>query len=159
MRHYLPYDPGRLPTKPAPSAGESVVIRVEGLPPYKDEHFSVRNSRHKIHDRFKILRDATIRAMDGRAPYRGPVGLDFDMHARALECGRTLLDYFAGIEDTLDGSHGVEFTYLPIAYEDDCQVCQQKSRLTCGPKEFYELRITFLSGTVDGEPPVVSGTR
>jgi len=157
MRNCLPYDPGVLPTKLAPSAGESLTCRVNGLPPYKDEHFSIRNVRHKIHDRFKALRDAAIRSMDGRAPYRGPVRLDFDMHAPGFEAGTALIDYTGGIEDILDGSHGVEFTYLPIVYEDDCQVCAGRSRLIRDPSEFYELRITFLGETVDGETPVGGG--
>jgi len=150
MRDSLPYDPGVLPTKLAPSAGETVTCRVDGLPPYKDEHFSIRDDRHKIHDRFKALRDAAMRAMDGRAPYRGPVRLDFDMHAPGFEAGRALIDYTGGIQDTLDGSHGVEFTYLPIVYEDDCQVCAGRSRLIRDSMEFYELRITFLSETARG---------
>lgn len=159
MKSYLPYDPGVLPTKLAPLAGESVTIRVEGLPPYKDEHFSIRNGRHKIHDRFKTLREAAIRAMDSRAPYRGPVKLDFDMHAPAFEVGRALIDYTGGIQDTLDGSHGMEFTYLPIVYEDDCQVYAGRSTLIRNSNEFYELRIMFVGEMVDGEPPVGGATK
>ncbi|HWQ70025.1 MAG TPA: hypothetical protein VN494_08765 [Patescibacteria group bacterium] len=140
-------------------AGESVTIRVEGLPPYKDEHFSIRNGRHKIHDRFKALREAAIRAMNGRAPYRGPVKLDFDMHAPALESGKTFNDYTGGIMDTLDGSHGAEFTYLPIVYEDDCQVHAGSGTLVRAPNKFYELRITFVGEMTDSEPPVGGATK
>jgi hypothetical protein len=114
MDEFLPYKPGVLPSSLAPNAGAMISFHVEGLPPYKDEHFSIRNTRHKIMLRFRDLRQAAIEAMAGRAPYRGAVGLDFVMHAPELEKNRSLADYLGGIMDTLDGSHGVEFTYLPV---------------------------------------------
>jgi len=147
----LPYDPGVLPSAPAPSAGEKVVFRVDGLPPYKDEHFSIRNPRHKIYARFKALRQAAIDAMAGRAPYRGPVRLVFVMHAPEFERNRRLMDYAGGIMDTLGGSHGAEFTYLPIVYEDDCQVDEVHSRLVRAEPPWYEVQITFLDEGVGGE--------
>jgi hypothetical protein len=125
---------------------------VDGFPPYKDEHFSIRNPRHKIYHRFKALRHAAIRVMNGHAPYRGPVKLEFDLHAPAFEPRRVLLDYIGGIQDTLDGSHGAEFTYLPVVYEDDCQVCVASSTLIRDSTVFYQLRITFLGDTVDHDP-------
>ena len=66
--------------------------------------------------------------MGGRAPFRGAVGLDLNMHAPVFEKSKSLVDYVGGIMDSLDGSHGVEFTYLPIVYEDDCQVASGQSR-------------------------------
>jgi len=44
--------------------------------------------------------------------------------APGFEKGKGLVDYVGGIEDTLDGSHGFTFTYLPIVFQDDCQVCR-----------------------------------
>lgn len=79
MITHLPYEPGVIPTKPSPQPGEAITIRANGLPPYKDRHFSIRNMRHPIHSRFRILREVAIKAMDGRAPYLGPVQLDLDM--------------------------------------------------------------------------------
>lgn len=140
----MPYDPGVLPSAPAPQAGEMISLRLDGLPPYKDKHFSIRNSRHKIHSRFVALRKAAISAMAGRAPYRGVIGLDFIMNAPEFEKNKTLCDYMGGIMDTLDGSHGVEFTYLPIVYEDDCQVCNGKTKLQHDSDTFYEITIRFL---------------
>lgn len=151
MSEHLPYDPGVLPTKPPPSTGQSLSVRVKGLPPYKDEHFSIRNPRHKIHARFQTLRKAAIIAMAGRAPYRGAVQLDLVMQAPRFERGKHLLDYAGGILDTLDGSHGVEFTYLPIVYEDDCQVAGGRHQFQEAVEEWYELTITFLPQTNDGE--------
>jgi hypothetical protein len=148
MNDFLPYDPGVLPSAPPPSAGETISIRVEGLPPYKDEHFSIRNSRHKIHYRFKALRQAAIKAMLGRAPYRGAVGLDFVMNAPEFEKNRSLVDYLGGICDTLDGSHGTVFTFLPVVYEDDCQVCSGTSRFHPFKNAFYEITIRFLPETM-----------
>lgn len=141
---FLPYDPGVLPTKPSPRSGESISIKVSGLPPYKDEHFSIRNPKHKIYDRFKNLRKTGIEAMAGRAPYRGAIQIDFKMYNHKFESRKTLIDYLAGIEDTLDGSHGMNFTYLPIVFEDDCQVCSGYSKLIKSEKVCYELTITFL---------------
>ena len=66
--------------------------------------------------------------MNGRAPFRGAVSLDLSMHAPNFEKSKRLVDYVGGIIDSLDGAHGVEFTYLPIAYEDDCQVAAGQSQ-------------------------------
>jgi hypothetical protein len=143
MNQYLPYDPGVLPSSPAPSAGEQIALKIEGFPPYKDLHFSLRNSRHKNYPRFVILRQAAIKAMAGRAPYRGGVRLDFVMHAPDFETNRGQADYLGGILDSLDGSHGKEFTYLPIVYEDDCQVACS-SAFSEDTEIWYELRIVFL---------------
>ena len=151
MNKYLPYDPGVLPSAAAPAAGDTLSLRLNGLPPYKDKHFSIRNTRHKIHSRFAALRSATIEAMAGRAPYRGAVGVDLDMHAPAFEKNRSLTDYMGGVMDTLDGSHGVEFTYLPVVYEDDCQVATGRNRLHHSEEVFYTLTIHFLSQTLEGE--------
>ena len=155
MNDFLPYEPGVLPTRSAPRSGETISLRLDGLPPYKDLHFSIRNVRHKANDRFIALRRAAIQAMDGRAAYRGAVGLDFHMHAPGFEQNRALLDYVAGVMDTLDGSHGAEFTYLPVVYEDDCQVADGSSKLTKSEDQFYELSITFLGETPGREqsPP------
>ncbi len=144
MNEYLPYDPGVLPSAPAPSAGDHIALKIDGLPPYKDEHFSIRNPRHKFYSRFITLRETAIKAMGGRAPYRGAVRLDFVMHAQELEQRKRLVDYLGGIIDTLNGSHGTEFTYLPIVYEDDCQVADGQSRFAKSKTSRYEVRIGFL---------------
>lgn len=149
----MPYDPGAIPSAPSPLGGEMILFQVEGLPPYKDEHFSMRNNRHKIHSRFVILRKAAISAMAGRAPYRGALIMDLVMNAPELEENKTLTDYMSGIMDTLDGSHGVEFTYLPIVYEDDCQVCSGKTEFKQNSKTHYEITIRFLPESGSGEPP------
>ncbi len=155
MNELIPYDPGVLPTKPAPQPGDTISLRLDGLPPYKDLHFSIRNVRHKANDRFIALRRAAIHAMRGRAAYRGAVGLDLNMHAPGFEPNKVLLDYVGGVMDTLDGSHGAEFTYLPVVYEDDCQVALGSIKLTKSDDQFYELLITFLDEGPGGEqsPP------
>ena len=144
MNRFLPYDPGELPIKPAPDAGHKITIKVSGLPPYKDKHFSIRNSRHKIHSRFKALRNTAIKVMAGRAPYRNAIHLEILIYASKFEQGKTLSDYFGGIMDSLDGSHGCNFTYLPIIYEDDCQVCGFEGKLAIQEKERYEVVVTFI---------------
>jgi hypothetical protein len=47
--------------------------------------------------------------------------------------------------DTLDGSHGPSFTYLPIVYQDDCQVAESSCRYVFAPSASYDLEIAFLS--------------
>jgi hypothetical protein len=147
MDPLLPYDPGVLPTKPCPPVGEEIVIEVDGFPPYKDEHQSIRNRRHPNHDAFRALRAAAIRAMDGRAWYFGAIAMRFELFAPALPRGLRLIDFAAGIEDTLDGSSGCTFTFLPIVFEDDCQVCAFESVITESPHTKYRLTIRSL-----GEP-------
>jgi len=129
-------------------------FRVEGLPPYKDRHFSIRNKRHKIYGRFKDLRKIAINAMNGRAPFRGAVGLDIVIHAPELESKKSLNDYMGGVMDTLDGSSGVEFTFLPIAYEDDCQVASGRNSFIEDQKCFYIIEVTFLQDRLNGEQNV-----
>jgi hypothetical protein len=152
MSESSPYDPGEPPTKPPPLPGESVLIEVGGLPPYKDEDFSIRNPRHKIHERFANLRKRATEAMAGRAPYRGPVQLDVTIRTESLEQGKSVSDYAAGVQDTLGGSHGAEFTYLPIAYEDDCQVCVCRCELEISAHQTYEVALTFLAHDSSASP-------
>lgn len=144
MNNKMPYDPGVLPTKPAPKRGEKISMSLQGFPPYKDVHFSIRNPKHRIHDRFIALRDAAITAMEGRAPYRGPIQLNLVLQTPRFEAGKSLVDYVGGVMDSLDGSHGPSFTYLPIVYEDDCQVAAGGSSFRPSSKEYYDVVITFL---------------
>ncbi|MBN2592402.1 MAG: hypothetical protein JXA81_02760 [Sedimentisphaerales bacterium] len=146
---YLPYDPGILPTKPAPLAGESIIIKVSGYPPYKDEHFSLRNPRHPNYEAFIRLRKAATAAMDGRSWYFGPVGMSVTLLAPCFEKGKILLDYVGGIQDTLDGSSGSQFTYLPIVFEDDCQVVYGSDQFVVSDITSYEIVIDFLSNRLD----------
>jgi hypothetical protein len=117
MKEYHEYDPGALPIYPPPIPGEAISLAIEGLPPYKDEHASIRNPKHGIYCRFVSLRELAVAEMAGRAPYHGPVGIAFEVHAPQLEKGRGLSDYNGGIADALGGRHGYTFTYLPIVYE------------------------------------------
>jgi hypothetical protein len=135
-------NPGVLPSKPAPSPDETIEIRLDGLPSFKEINRSIRNPKHPRYEAFMRLREAAITAMDGRECYSGPIRMDFSLCAPRLE--RRLLDYMAGIEDTLDGSHGPNFTYLPIVYQDDCQLCDGRSQFIPSSETFYIVGITFL---------------
>jgi len=55
----------------------------------------------------------------------------------------SLNDYMGGVMDTLDGSSGQTFTYLPIIYQDDCQVCEIASKWIERPQNSYRLEILF----------------
>jgi hypothetical protein len=63
----LPYDPGNIPSAPAPSVGERIIFEVEGLPPYKEIRLSIRNVKHPRYSSLVALRAAATRAMAGRA--------------------------------------------------------------------------------------------
>ena len=82
--------------------------------------------------------------MRGRAWSRGAIQLEVEINAPALHKGRWLNDYVDGVMDTLDGSHGVAFTYLPVVYEDDCQVCVCRYKFTKSTLERYRVRVVFL---------------
>lgn len=135
-------NPGVLPTKPAPSPGDSIQLRLDGLPSFKELHRSIRNPKHPRYEAFMRLREAATAAMKRRECYSGPIAIDFCLHAPRLE--RRIVDYVAGIEDTLDGSHGPNFTYLPIVYQDDCQICVLRSQFIPSSDIFYTLTVTFL---------------
>jgi hypothetical protein len=134
--------PGPLPTLPPPLAGEQIQIKVNGLPPHKDLHFSIRNPKHPRYQRFVGLRNAAISAMGGRAWYDGPVRLELIVHTPLME--HTLGDFAGGIADTLDGSHGMSFTYLPIVYQDDCQIDAMSLAHESADSSSYEVVIRFL---------------
>lgn len=84
--------------------------------------------------------------MGGRAWYSGPIGLTFDLFCPEFEPRRSLNDYCGGIMDSLDGSHGFTFTYLPVVFEDDCQVCDSSSNFHVCEGTLYRIRIDFLQG-------------
>jgi hypothetical protein len=138
-------DPGPLPTLPPPMPGEKICFVVPGFPPHKDLHFSIRNPKHRRYQRFVDLRSAAIAAMAGKAWYLGPVGLTLKILTPAME--HSLGDFSGGIADTLDGSHGPSFTYLPIVYQDDCQIVQMRLSQEHSVDASYELVIDFLDAS------------
>ena len=142
----LPYDPGVLPSRPPPQVGETLTIELQGLPPYKDISRSIRNLCHPRYDAFMALRRAAIAAMDGRAWYHGPVQINLTIYTPTLHPSRSLIDYIGGVMDSLDGSHGPTFTYLPIVYEDDCQVASCRTSHLESSEEKYEVYIIFQGG-------------
>lgn len=141
---YLPYDPGVLPTKHPPLQGEHITIKIDGFPPYKDEHFSIRNTRHPNYNTFSRLRKEGIKVMDGKAWYHGPVEMNFILYAPKMEKNKVLNDYAGGIADTLNGSSGCEFTYLPIVFEDDCQVVRGEMKFVKADDIRYQIEVEFL---------------
>ena len=82
--------------------------------------------------------------MKGRKWYDGPIEINIEIHAPDMEEKKDLISYIGGVMDTLDGSHGPSFTYLPIVYQDDCQVVIGRQRFIKSSKIFYTLNIVFL---------------
>jgi hypothetical protein len=136
--------PGCLPSRQQPTCGDRISLTVPGLPPYKDFGASIRNFRHKIHGRFLSLRKVATEAMEGRRWTDGAVSMKVSIFAPCLERGKSALDYVSGIMDTLDGSHGPRFTYLPVVYQDDCQVCEMEYSFTEGRSPHYVVELRFL---------------
>jgi hypothetical protein len=143
-RGFLPYDPGSLPTDAPPVPGDSLSLSLPGFPPCKELGRSLRNVEHPRYNAFVALRRAATEAMRGRAWYRGPIRLDVILYAPSLPENRKLIDYIGGIMDSLDGSHGFTFTYLPIIYEDDCQVTDGRHQFVQSTSERYDVHVVFL---------------
>ncbi len=136
-------DVGPLPTRPSPSPGEKLVLRLAGLPPSKTLGRSMRNVASSQRPRFMALRQAAIEAMGGRKWYEGPIQLELVYKAPdppSIARGA----YADGVSDTLGGSHGPTFVYLPIVYLDDGQICVMRARAETAPIEESEVTITFL---------------
>ncbi len=142
---YLPYEPGMLPSKPSPNAGEKIIIKVNGYPPYKDRDLPICSPRHPNYQAFVRFREAAISAMNGRAWYSGPVAISVTISAPSLEEGITIRNYVAGIENALGGSSGSEFTYLPIVFEDDCQVVIYRHKFIQSEQISYVVEIELIS--------------
>jgi len=145
MKIQLYPDPGHLPTKPEPQPGTQISIEVDGYPPYKDIRFSIRNPKHPKYDRFVALRKKASTQMRGHKWSSGPIQLDFTLFAPELEPNKDLIHYVGGIMDTLDGSHGQYFTYLPIICQDDCQVVLGSYDFNKSKLIHYVVKIKFLS--------------
>jgi hypothetical protein len=91
--------------------------------------------------------------MSGRAWFRGPVGLVLEIGSRDSEFPYSLIEYVGGIMDTLDGSHGMTFTYLPIVYEDDCQITILGTNVVSATGTSYRLELRFLADRPKWIPP------
>jgi len=65
---------------------------------------------------------------------------------------RPIVESVGGVMDTLDGSHGPSFTYLPVAYQDDCQVASSHTQYVKDDRTFYRLTLRFMVSEWQGEP-------
>jgi len=81
--------------------------------------------------------------MNGRAWSSGAITLSFTAHASNFDKNKKLNDYLGGIMDKLDGSHGENFTYLPICFQDDCQVTSARCKVMGSQEPYYEVNIRF----------------
>lgn len=115
---------------------------VSGLRPFRDTSFSIRNPKYEHHEGFLSLRTAAIWVMAGRTWSHDAIGLALDGHTPSLKPGYMLVHYLGGVMDTLGGTH---LTYLPIAYNDDCRVCDGASSFNRLEVEWYSVRIRFLA--------------
>ena len=143
MSILLPYNPGLLPNKPAPKPGESILIEVAGLPPVKDIKLSIRNKKHKFHQRFTSLRNSATKAMDGRAWTFDEVDINLVIRSPEKPTIQGHSEFLGGIFDTLDGSSGFTFTYLPIVFEDNSQVSSCNLNWERSYESSYSVHIIF----------------
>lgn len=82
--------------------------------------------------------------MRGRSWYDGPIALKVVVYSDELDEGKRAYEYLSGVADSLDGSHGTCFTYLPIIYQDDCQMSTCIASQRDSRKPFYEVEVEFL---------------
>jgi hypothetical protein len=141
-------DPGVVPTKPPPQEGDHITIRVDGYPPYEGGKRSLRSPKNPLYQRFLDLRRAATVAMDGRSWYDGEVQLKVTFFFPGRKWPDKLVDdrelyYFSGIMDTIDGSHGKSFTYLPIVIQDDAQVRLGEWEVVDSNYPHYEVEVVF----------------
>ena len=90
-----------------------------------------------------MLREKAIEAMAGRAWSFDAIELTLILHGNPDNFDKTACDYISGIMDTLDGSSGQTFTFLPIVYEDDCQVYSGGFKILNSESQKYEVFIKF----------------
>jgi len=135
--------PGKLPTLPHPKKGDSITFIVDGLPPIKNRSFSLRNPKSKDFEKFKRLRIAATEKMKGRRWYDDSILLNVTVYIKDQKPQTSLIDYMSGIMDTLDGSHGFTFTYLPVVYQDDCQVNAGHMSFVHAEQDSYEVNVMF----------------
>ena len=118
-------------------------FEVPGCPPRKDINKSIRNRDHPLYSTFILLRRAAIAAMSGRAWVSGPLELHLTIFGPERTAGPTLVDYLGGVMDSLDGSSGQTFTYLPIVSEDDCQVRKAEVQWAASAEDKYLVEVFF----------------
>lgn len=53
--------------------------------------------------------------------------------------------------DSLDGSHGPGVTYLPVVYEDDCQVCSLSWSVERSTVPAYAIEVSFLRDDIGAD--------
>jgi hypothetical protein len=145
-------DVGPLPTLPSPNAGERLHLSLAGRPPEKTIGRSMRNPSSPQRERFIALRRAAIDAMGGRKWYEGAVRVDLLYLGPEHSSVGGLYPYISGIFDTIGGSHGPSFIYLPIVYLDDGQVVETAFRRGIASAESYEIEIEFLENPPPSDP-------
>lgn len=102
----------------------------------------MRNARSAERPRFQALRDAAILAMDAHKWHEGPLDIDLTYWSPAPP-GVLDNEYLSGVMDTLGGSHGRSFIFLPTVYLDDCQVDSCTVRAVVADTESYRLELTL----------------
>ena len=75
--------------------------------------------------------------------------MDLEIHSPIEEKRDSLIIYIGGVADTLDGSSGFTFTYLPIVYEDDSQICESSTSWVQASEASYVVRITLLRSATE----------
>lgn len=82
--------------------------------------------------------------MAGRAWVFSPVKIVLTVFGPPISRRHSLADYLSGILDTLDGSSGFTFTYLPIVFEDDSQVSEAEFSWVEAAESSYRIKVQFL---------------
>ena len=81
--------------------------------------------------------------MGGRAWVFSPVELELTVRCPEMSERHSLADFLAGVMDTLDGSSGFTFTFLPIIFEDDSQVIASSIQWEEAPQCSYSVAVVI----------------
>lgn len=84
--------------------------------------------------------------MAGRRWWTGAVELNLIIHTNR-ELDLDLYLYLGGVYDTLDGSHGPSFTFLPILYQDDGQICNSRTCSHLASTNYYTVDAVVIKET------------
>lgn len=130
-------------TRPAPSEGESITFTVAGLPPKQGIYVPLGAPRNQHDSRFRILRHAAITAVDGRAPYNGPVTLTLVL---PTERDRTESgieeDYAWGVVESLIRLAVEDVADTPIVFYEKSQITDLRVEASTEPADEYTVMVT-----------------
>lgn len=123
-----------------------LIFHVEGYPPAKNEALSMLGPRHSHASRVIALLTAARAALDGAAPFEGPLGLEVKLF-RAGSDPWDATNYLGGIGDTLEAKdrrgpleHLGDLALVAL-YQNDRQIREVHFSEVVASSPGYEVRL------------------